>query len=70
MYFRNVLNFEPTIYRHAPIDHDDFIDVFFSVEDPTTYEHEDLFYRLGVRKLLTIYICLFVLGVDPEAHDR
>ena len=43
------------------------------VEDPTAYEHDDLFYILGVIQLLMIYIyiyiCLFVLGMDPEAHD-
>ena len=59
---------------------------YFCVEDPTTYEHDDLFCILGVRQLLIIYmyvyvLCwewtmkhmineIFVLGVDPEAHDR
>ena len=56
------------------IDYDDFLDVLFLywVEGPTAYEHDDLFYILGVSQLLIyiyIYICLFVLGMDPEAHD-
>ena len=58
----------------------------FWVEDPTAYEHDYLFCRLSVSQLLMIYIYIyvlcwgwtlkhmideiFVLGVDPEAHDR
>ena len=53
--------------------------------DPVAYEHDDLFYILGVSQLLMIYVygCLcwtwtlkhmidemFVLGVDPEALDQ
>ena len=67
----NILNFGPNTYRHEPIHYDVILMFFFIylVEDPTKYEHDDLFYRLGVIQLLTIYTCLFVLGVDPEAHD-
>ena len=56
-----------------PIDSDDYLDVLFLywVEEPTAYEHDDLFYILGVSQILMIYICcLFLcLGVDPQAHD-
>ena len=55
-----------------PIDYDDYLDVlfyFYWVEDPSAYEHNELFYILGVSQLLMIYICFLVLGVDPEAHD-
>ena len=47
-----------------PIDYDDYLDVLFLylVEEPTPYEHEDLFYILGVSQLLMIYICYFVLS--------
>ena len=67
----NILNFGPTIYRHGPIDQDDYIDILllYWVKDPTAYEHDDLFYILGIIQLLMIYMCLFMLGVDPEAHD-
>ena len=56
---------------HVPINYDDYLDILFLywVEDPSAYEHDDLFYILGISQLLMIYICLFVLGVDPEAHD-
>ena len=66
-----MLNIGPNTYRHAPIDYDDYLDVLilYWVKDRTTYEHDDLFYISGVSQLLMIYICLFVLGVDPEAHD-
>ena len=57
----NIPNFGPTIYRHEPIDHDDYIDVLFWIEDPTAYEHDDLFCRLGVSQLLMIYIYIYVL---------
>ena len=55
-----------------PIDFDDYLDVLFLywVEDPIAYEHDDLFYILGVSQLLMIYVyACFVLGVDPQAHD-
>ena len=60
--------------------------IYFWVEDPTTYGHDDLFCILGVSQLLMIYryiyvFCwawtlkhmtdeMFVLGMDPEAHDQ
>ena len=50
------------------IDYDDYLDVLFSiywVEDPTAYEHDDLFYILGVSQLLIIYVYACFL----EAHD-
>ena len=31
----NIPNFGPTIYRHEPIDHDDYIDVLFYVGSKT-----------------------------------
>ena len=67
----NILNFGPNTYRGVPIDYDDYLDVlfFYWVEYCTAYEHDDLFYILGISQLLMIYICLFVLSVDPKAHD-
>ena len=44
---------------------------YFWVEDPTAYEHDDLFCRLERKPIVDdiyVYIC-FVLGMDPEAHD-
>ena len=40
------------------IDYDDYLDVLFLywVEDLTTYEHDDLFYILGINQLLMIYV--------------
>ena len=43
----------------------------------TAYEHDDLFYILGVSQLhmicvcvcVCVCVCAVVLGVDPEAHD-
>ena len=69
--FCNIPNFGPNIYRHVPIDYDNYLDVLFLywVEDPTTYEHDDLFYILGVSQLLMIYIYACLLGVDQEAQD-
>ena len=68
----NISNFGPTIYRHEPIDHDDYIDVLFLYwfKESTTYEHDDLLCILGIIQLLMIYVYIcFVLGMDPEAHD-
>ena len=68
----NVPNFEPNNYRHVPLDYDDYLDVLFLywVEDPTTYEHDDFFLYIGRKPIIDdICICLFVLGVDLEAHD-
>ena len=45
-----------------------FILIYWA-QDPTAYEHDDLFHILVVSQLLMIYICLFVLGVELEAHD-
>ena len=60
--FCNIMNFGPTIYRHDPIDHDDYIDVLFLywVKDPNTYDYDNLLYVLGVRQLLMIYIYIYV----------
>ena len=45
-----------------PIYYDDYVNVLFLywVEDPTTYEYDDLFHILGIRQLLMIhvYACL------------
>ena len=53
----NIWNFGPNTYRHVRVDYDDYFDVLFLywVEDPTTYEHDDFFYKMGVRQLLMIY---------------
>ena len=57
----------------SPIDYDVTLMCYliYWVKDPTAYEHDDFFYILGVSQLLMIYIyiCLFVLSMDPEAHD-
>ena len=54
----NIPNFGPTIYKHEPIDHDDYIDVLFLywVKDPTAYEHDDFLCILGVNQLFMIYV--------------
>ena len=41
-----------------PIDYDDCLNVLFLywVEDPTACEHDELFYILGIRQLLMIYM--------------
>ena len=54
----NIPNFGPNTYRHVPNDYDDYLDVLFLywIEDPTAYEHDDLFYILGISQLLMIYI--------------
>ena len=40
---------------------------YFWVEDPTAYEHDDLFFILGVSQLLMIYryIYMFFVGHGP-----
>ena len=59
----NISDFGPNTYRHVPLDYDDYFDVLFLywVKDPTRYEHDDLFYILGVNQLLMIYICSLFL---------
>ena len=56
-----------------PIDYDDYLDVLFLywVKDPIAYEHDDLFYILGIGEIIDdIYMLfVFVLAVEPEAHD-
>ena len=64
----NILNFGPNTYRHVLIDYDDYLDFLFLYwfEDPTAYEHDDLFYILGVSELLMIYIYMLVcVGCGP-----
>ena len=57
----DIPNLGCTIYRHEPIDHDEYIDFLFLywVKDTTTYEHDDLLLILGISQLLMIqvYIC-------------
>ena len=54
----NISTFGPNTYRHVPFDYDDYLDVLFLYwfKDPTRYEHNDLFYILGVSQLLMIYV--------------
>ena len=71
-HYCNIPNFGPNTYRHVPIDYDVDLIFYFDywIEDPNAYEHDDLFYILGISQLLMIYIyMLVVLGMDPEAHD-
>ena len=58
----NILNFGPNTYQHVPIDYNDYLDLLFLywVEDPTAYEHDDLFCILGVSQLLMIYMYIYV----------
>ena len=68
----NIPNFGPNTYRHVPIDYDDYLDFLFLywVEDPTAYEHDDLFLYIGCKPIIDdICIFLSVLGMDPEAQD-
>ena len=54
-----------------PIDYDDYLDVLFFYIGSKTPLHINMmicFVYLDVRQLLMIY--MFVLGVDPEAHDQ
>ena len=51
-----------------PIDYDDYIDVLFLywVKYPTAYEHDDLFYILGIIQSLMIYVyAFFGVGRGP-----
>ena len=67
----NIPNFGPNIYRHEPIDFDVILIFYFYilVERPHYIWTWWFSFILGVSQLLMIYIFLFVLGVDPEAHD-
>ena len=58
------MNFGPNTYRHVPIYYDDYLDVLFlyCIEDPTAYEHDVLFYILGISQLLMIYVYAFFVG--------
>ena len=61
------MNFGPKNCRHEPSDYDDYIDFLFLywVQDPPTYEHDDLFYILGVSQLLMIYVYACCVGHGP-----
>ena len=50
----NIMNFGPNTYKHVPIDYDDYLDVLllYWVEDPTTYEHDDLFLYIGCKPII------------------
>ena len=63
----NIPNFLPNTYRKVPIDYDDYVDVLFLywAEDPTAYEHDDLFYILGISQLLIIYVYACCVGHGP-----
>ena len=67
----NIPNFGPTIYKHEPIDHDDYIDVLFLywVKEPTTYEHDDFLSILGISQLLMIYVYICWLCWDWTLKD-
>ena len=53
-----------------PIDYDVDLIFYFDywIEDPNAYEHDDLFYILGVIQLLMIYIYACCLGHGPLRH--
>ena len=59
----NIPSFGPNTHRHVLIDYDDYLDVLFLYweKEPTAYEHDDLFYILGVSQLLMIYIYIYML---------
>ena len=65
------MNFGPTIYRHEPSDHDDYIDVLFLywVKDPTAYEHDDFFLYIGNKPIIDdIYIYMLIsVGRGPSS---
>ena len=69
--FCNVLNFGPTIYRHEPIDDDDYIDVLFLGQRPHFIWTWWFVLYIGCKPIVdNIYVCIcFVLDVDPKAHD-
>ena len=66
----NIPNFGPNTYRHVPINYDDYLDVLFLywVEYPTAYEHDDLFYILGVSQLLMIYVYACLCWAQSLKH--
>ena len=41
---------------------------YFCVKDPIAYEHDDLFYILGISQWLMIYICTFLCWAWTLKH--
>ena len=55
-----------------PIDYDDYVDVLFYIGSKTPLHMNMMvcFIYIGSKAIIDdICICLFVLGVDLEAHD-
>ena len=73
----NIPNFGPNTYRHGPIEYDDYLDVLFLyIMGWGPYCIWTCWFVLYIGRkpiiddiYIYIYICLFVLGVDPKAHD-
>ena len=71
----NILNFGPTIYRHEPIDHDDYIDVLFYIASKTPLHMNMMIVLYIGRKPIVddiyVYVCVCVcvcvacVGVGP-----
>ena len=68
----NIPNFWPNTYRQVPIDYDDYVDVYGYIGSKTPLHMNMMicFIYIGSKPIIDeICICLFVLGMDPEAHD-
>ena len=59
----NILNFGPTIYRHEPIDHDDYTDVLFYIGSKTPqHMNMNIVLYIGRKPIfddIYVYICWF-----------
>ena len=67
----NILNFRLNTYRHVSIDYDDYLNVLFYIGSRIPLHMNMMIcFIYGCKPIIDdICICLFVLGVDPEAHD-
>ena len=68
----NIPTFGPNTYRHVSIDYDDYLDVLFYIGLKNTLHMNMVtcFIYIGHNPIIDdICICLFMLVVDPEAHD-
>ena len=68
----NIPTFGPNTYRHVTIDYDDYLDVLFYIGSNTPLHMNMMicFIYIGCNPITDdICISLFVLGVDPKAHD-
>ena len=69
--FCNITNFGPNTYRKVPFDYDDYLDVYCYIGSKTPLHMNMMIcFIYGCKPIIDdICICLFVLGMDPKAHD-